>query len=204
MTADIWNAYWRDQNNCDWWTRPAPEVLTFIAAQSSAEKPDVLDLGCGLGRHAVAFAQAWFRVTAIDASEAAIAYLNEGAHELELSIRAMVSAVLADDLPLGGFDIVLSYHIIYRVRQRRGAAGEASAARSVRQPGCDPSEGEENSGLDNYTAALDTRLTWSCSVIFANCLKARIASTVKMIACAVWAQNQASAPPSLTKCRVTS
>ena len=73
MTADIWNAYSRDENNRDWWTCPAPEVLTFIAAQSSAEKPDVLDLGCGLGRHAVAFAEAWFRVTAIDASEAAIA-----------------------------------------------------------------------------------------------------------------------------------
>ena len=99
MTAGIWEAYWRNENNHDWWTRPAPEVLTFIAAQSSAEKPNALDLGCGPGRHAVAFAQAGFRVTAIDASEAAIAYLNEWAHELKLSIRAMVSAVLADDLP---------------------------------------------------------------------------------------------------------
>ncbi|MEE8442139.1 MAG: methyltransferase domain-containing protein, partial [Dehalococcoidia bacterium] len=68
----LWEAYWSGDDDHSWWRRPAPEVLEFIAAQSPEERPDVLDLGCGLGRHAVAFAQAGFSVTATDASESAI------------------------------------------------------------------------------------------------------------------------------------
>jgi len=83
MTNVLWETYWSDKNQHDWWKRPAPEVLEFIKSQFLEEKPDVLDLGCGLGRHAIAFAGAGFHVTATDASETAIAYLNEWAKKLK-------------------------------------------------------------------------------------------------------------------------
>jgi 2-polyprenyl-3-methyl-5-hydroxy-6-metoxy-1,4-benzoquinol methylase len=113
MPADIWDAYWSDENDRDWWMRPAPEVLELIDSQSPANRPDVLDLGCGLGRHAIAFAQAGFNVTAIDASETAIAHLRERTEELGLEIDARTQDLFDASLPTGSFDIVLSYNVIY-------------------------------------------------------------------------------------------
>jgi 2-polyprenyl-3-methyl-5-hydroxy-6-metoxy-1,4-benzoquinol methylase len=62
--SNIWDKYWNNTNNHEWWERPAPEVIAFIESQSPESHPAVLDLGCGLGRHAIAFALYGFRVTA--------------------------------------------------------------------------------------------------------------------------------------------
>jgi tellurite methyltransferase len=72
-----------------------------------------LDLGCGLGRHAIAFAQAGFSVTAIDGSEAAIQHLREWAKQLGLAIRTLQGDVLDPRLTHDPFDLVLSYNVIY-------------------------------------------------------------------------------------------
>lgn len=113
MTNNIWDAYWGNEDHHDWWKQPVREVLEFIKTQSPAQRPDVLDLGCGIGRHAIAFAKAGFCVTATDASETAIAQLNEWANELALSIRTKTCDVLDDSFPAGTFDIVLSNNVIY-------------------------------------------------------------------------------------------
>lgn len=109
----IGEEYWQGDQDHSWWNCPAPEVLDFIASQSPEERPDVLDLGCGLGRHAIAFAQAGFSVTAADASENAISHLARWAKDLSLRIRVLVCDVLSDLLPENGFDIVLAYNVIY-------------------------------------------------------------------------------------------
>ena len=87
--------------------------MEFIASQSPEERPDVLDLGCGLGRHAIAFARAGFSVTACDISESAVSHLSTRAQDLSLDIRVLVCDVLSDLLPERGFDIVLAYNVIY-------------------------------------------------------------------------------------------
>ena len=108
MNNVLWEEYWSDENHHDWWKRPAPEVLAFIKSQPPEQRPDVFDLGCGLGRHAIAFAGAGFHVTATDASETAIAHLNEWAKKLNLSIQTKICDILGDTFPAGSFDIVLS------------------------------------------------------------------------------------------------
>lgn len=109
----MWENYWSAKNNHDWWKRPAPEVLDFINSISPRERPRVLVLGCGLGRHAIAFAQAGFTITAIDASATAISHLYDWAHSLKLSIETRVCNVLEECLPRDFFDVVLSYNVIY-------------------------------------------------------------------------------------------
>jgi SAM-dependent methyltransferase len=47
----------------------------------------VLDVGCGRGRHAFAFARRGYRVAGIDLSESAIAEARERAEELALDVR---------------------------------------------------------------------------------------------------------------------
>ncbi len=87
ITTNVWEIYWNNQDNWDWWKKPAPEVLDLIHSLSPIERPKVLDLGCGLGRHSIAFALAQFSVTATDASPTAIQHLNGWAHSLQLSIE---------------------------------------------------------------------------------------------------------------------
>jgi SAM-dependent methyltransferase len=118
----IWEDYWQGDEDHSWWRRPSPEVLEFIASQSPRERTDVLDLGCGLGRHAIAFARAGFSVTATDASEAAIEHLSKWAQDLSLDIRTLVCDVLSDRLPATGFDIVLAYNVIYHGDRHQLAA----------------------------------------------------------------------------------
>ena len=54
----FWEGVWSKEENRDFWTRVDPEVARLAATLSPQERPDVLDLGCGLGRNAIAFAQA--------------------------------------------------------------------------------------------------------------------------------------------------
>ncbi|MGD9401824.1 MAG: class I SAM-dependent methyltransferase [bacterium] len=110
---DIWDEYWQGDGDRSWWRRPAPEVVEFIALQSPAERPDVLDLGCGFGRHAIAFAQAGFSVTACDRSDSAISQMSDWVRDLSLEIRVVVCDALSEKLPENAFDIVLAYNVIY-------------------------------------------------------------------------------------------
>lgn len=113
MAGDTWETYWGNENHHDYWKQPAREVIEFIGSQSPEQKPDVLDLGCGLGRHAIAFAKAGFRVMATDASKTATAHLDEWAKKLDLYIETKTCDVFADIFPSSSVDIVLSYNVIY-------------------------------------------------------------------------------------------
>jgi SAM-dependent methyltransferase len=131
----IWDNYWQGGEDHSWWKHPAPEVEEFIRSQSPAERPDVLDLGCGLGRHAIAFAQAGFSVTATDASPAAISHLSKRAQDLSLEIRVLICDVLSDLLPESSFDIVLAYNVIYHGYRHQFAAAIDHVRRLLRMNG---------------------------------------------------------------------
>lgn len=72
-------------------------------------EPDlaILDVGCGTGRHALAFAGQGARVTAIDRSAAMLARARRAADDAGLAIRFVESDVLSADLE-GPFDLVFS------------------------------------------------------------------------------------------------
>jgi tellurite methyltransferase len=113
LSTEQWDAYWRDARNHRWWERPAPEVLDLIRSLSPDHSPNVLDLGCGLGRHSIAFGLAGFSVTATDSSSQAVEHLADWARSLRLSIQTKVTDVLDGTLPGGSYDVVLSYNVLY-------------------------------------------------------------------------------------------
>ena len=71
-----WN--W-DMVNEAYWLEPAPDVRSLLERWKDAGFSRVLDLGCGLGRHALLFARAGFSVTGFDLSEIGLAKLRERA-----------------------------------------------------------------------------------------------------------------------------
>lgn len=109
----MWNEFWSKDEEREWWEQPANEVLELIESLSAEKMPDVLDLGCGPGRHAIALAKSGFNVTATDSSEEAINHLNKWADSLSLSIKSVLCDFLDDQLRNMKFHFVLSYNVIY-------------------------------------------------------------------------------------------
>jgi tellurite methyltransferase len=113
VTESVWEAFWSNTGNHTWWKTPAPEVMDLIASLSPVDRPRILDLGCGLGRHAIAFAAAGFSVTATDPSPTAIQHLRDWANLLQLAIDTRLCDAMDETLPSDFFDVVLSYNVLY-------------------------------------------------------------------------------------------
>ena len=69
-----WN--WENADNTIW-LEPCEESYFYCENWKKQGKRSVLDLGCGLGRHALLFAKNGFKVTAADISEYAVKKLRE-------------------------------------------------------------------------------------------------------------------------------
>ena len=95
---------------------------------------DLLDLGTGLGRHAIHFAKQGFRVSAIDISDYAIEYAKDWATKEGLAVHAEVGDMLS--LPYGDhtFDCVFAYHVISHT-DSPGIQRILSEIRRVLRPG---------------------------------------------------------------------
>lgn len=123
-----WNTEWAGIAANSKWLSPEPDVTRW--AETLTPGASVLDLGAGVGRHALALADAGFTVTALDAAP-------EGLGAIDATNRG-VTTVLAGmtDLPFddGAFDHVLSWNVIYHGDEAVLRAAIAEIAR-VLKPG---------------------------------------------------------------------
>jgi tellurite methyltransferase len=134
MSKEAWEGYWSDATHRDDWSKPASVVTDLISSLSPAERPRVLDLGCGPGRHAIAFAQAGFDVSATDVSEEAVRHLAAWAQHLGLRIDVRRCEMLEQPFPPDTFDLVVSYNVIYH-GLRETFRSAIDHVRSILKPG---------------------------------------------------------------------
>src|ERR1700759_4274849 len=95
------------------WLVPHPTVAALVPVLKARGTQHVLDLGCGVGRHALFFAEHGFAVEAFDGAEAGLDFAcrEAAARGLRLSLRQAD----ADALPFAdeSFDYVLSWNVIF-------------------------------------------------------------------------------------------
>ena len=71
-----WDEAWRSEDGRADWLVPDQDVITGAKISLEQGGRRALDLGCGVGRHALALATAGFDVSAIDASDTGIEHLK--------------------------------------------------------------------------------------------------------------------------------
>src|SRR5437879_5602591 len=122
MTAtavEAWDERWATPEGRADWLVPDPAVAALVPVLKARSAQHVLDLGCGVGRHALFFAEHGFAVEAIDGAAAGLDFAcrEAAARGLRLSLRQAD----ADALPFAdeSFDYVLSG--LVPVRKARSA-----------------------------------------------------------------------------------
>jgi len=107
-----WNAQWNNEADRAYWNTPDKHVIKFSDSHSIGDGDTVLDLGCGVGRHAIYLAQRGARVHAIDESETAVKKLTESAGSLLVDIKTDVCNYLSLQ-PVKKYDYIIAFNVIY-------------------------------------------------------------------------------------------
>ena len=132
MKSVAWN--WDKRAEDSRWQEPAQEVYYLAERWRAQGRSRFLDLGCGLGRHALFFARRGFVVDAFDLSESGIAALVQAACEQQLPIRTRVGDMLTLPYDAEAFDCLVAFHAIYHTN-RTGLEQVIAEIRRVLSPG---------------------------------------------------------------------
>lgn len=96
----------------DFWNVPSEDVYYYVNRWKSKGYNKFLDLGCGLGRHSILFAQNGFETYSFDLSRDGLDVLNERAKNEDLNIDIKLGDINSLPYETSSFDCLLAYHVI--------------------------------------------------------------------------------------------
>ena len=113
-TAHVhWDKQWQTEEGRADWLEPDPGVFGFARERFDKGDRKALDLGCGVGRHALALAEIGFQTSAMDGSAAGIEALLKTAAERDLAIDGRLAEMTALPYEDDAFEYVLAFNVIY-------------------------------------------------------------------------------------------
>ncbi len=110
---EAWNQAWLSEEGRREWLTPEPFVVATVPLLQEAGVRRVLDLGFGVGRHAILLAQAGFEVDGIDASANGLDYAQAWAAREGLALRLTTGDMTTLPYADGEFDAILTWNVIY-------------------------------------------------------------------------------------------
>jgi ubiquinone/menaquinone biosynthesis C-methylase UbiE len=96
-----------------YWQEAAPEIYPLVNRWKKLNLNKFLDLGCGVGRHALLFAKNGFEVTASDLSTDGLEKLKEIAKEQKLKMDIQTADMVSLPFKDETFDCLIAFHAIY-------------------------------------------------------------------------------------------
>ncbi|MCC8944223.1 class I SAM-dependent methyltransferase [Bradyrhizobium sp. Arg62] len=130
-----WDKQWATERGRSDWLRPETEVVETAARLFENGFRRALDLGCGIGRHAIHLAHAGYSVCAMDMSEVGLNELRTTASARNLVIETHHASMTS--LPFGdqSFDYVVSYNVFCHGNGDVVTAAVSEARRVLRDGG---------------------------------------------------------------------
>ena len=130
----VWDRRWTTAVGRADWTEPEPEVRAVVELLHARGGQVVLDLGCGVGRHAQLFARSGFETVAIDASYSGLVF---GRDQVKDGQEPLWIQGDFTELPFtaGVFDLVLAWNVIYHGDQRIVRQALREMARTLKPRG---------------------------------------------------------------------
>ncbi len=108
-----WDHRWSTEQGRADWISPEKDVIDLCRELKKRETGSVLDLGCGVGRHALFLASQGFKVFATDASPNGLAVTEKTVREAGFQIDARPSPMTRLPYPDNFFDYILAWNVIY-------------------------------------------------------------------------------------------
>jgi tellurite methyltransferase len=131
---EAWDRSWGEAGERVAWERPEEVVTGLFPVLRERGVTRVLDVGGGVGRHAVAYAVAGFEVTMVDASATGVEQALRAAEAAGVRIDARVAAFGALPVADARVDHVLSWNVLYH-GDGEVLAGALAECRRVLRPG---------------------------------------------------------------------
>ena len=131
ITNKPWN--W-DKVNEGYWMTPSEDIYYLVHRWQDKGYESVLDLGCGMGRHTLLFAENGFKATGYDLSDSGLKVLRGEKEKRGLELDVIKGDVV--NLPFSdrSFDTALAYHSVYHV-DTAGMMHVISEIKRVIRPG---------------------------------------------------------------------
>jgi SAM-dependent methyltransferase len=113
--VEAWDERWATPEGRDEWLVPHPAVAALVPVLKTRGTQHVLDLDCGVGRHALLFVEHGFTVEAIGGAAAGLDFAcrEAAARSLRLNLRQAD----ADALPFA--DESFDYDVVVEIRAAR-------------------------------------------------------------------------------------
>jgi len=128
---------------------------------------DVVDVGCGLGRHTVMLARMGFNASAFDLSQLAVEKTNAWLNEQGLKAAVVTADMLQMPYPDSSFDAMLATHVISHANSQTVKQALAEMHRVLRKDGEDyltftskQSDDFRNDSFPHYKGDPNTRILY--------------------------------------------
>jgi tellurite methyltransferase len=108
-----WDKRWQVPEQRTRWEEPEPFVQAILPLLRERNATRVLDIGCGIGRHAVYFAQQGLEATGIDASPTALELARQRAASANVSVDVLSGVFYDLRFDPNSFDAAIAWNVIY-------------------------------------------------------------------------------------------
>jgi SAM-dependent methyltransferase len=108
-----WDEIWKTKEGKTLWLEPDPFIVSFLPKFRREGVNKILDIGFGLGRHAILFAKEGFDVYGIDTSPTGLKYATKWAEREKVDLKLTTGEMSCLPFNSDMFDLVIAWNVVY-------------------------------------------------------------------------------------------